>query len=64
MQLQFKSEMNERIRHDLLERGLKFLSFSGIHHCFYDGAAQMHNYGQANVCISILLSLLLQSTNT
>ena len=27
------------IRHDLLERGRKFISLCGIHHCFYDGMA-------------------------
>lgn len=31
----------ERIRHDLLERGRKFLSHCGIHHRFYDGTAYM-----------------------
>ena len=30
-----------RIRHDLLERGEKFLSHCGIHHRFYDGTAFM-----------------------
>ena len=31
----------ERIRHDLLERGRKFLSNCGIHHRFYNGTASM-----------------------
>ena len=33
---------NKRIRHDLLERGRKFLSLCGTHHCFYDGPADMY----------------------
>lgn len=33
----------ERIRHDLLERGRKYLSHCGIHHRFYDGTALMCN---------------------
>ncbi|PMD25577.1 P-loop containing nucleoside triphosphate hydrolase protein, partial [Hyaloscypha hepaticicola] len=32
---------SERIRHDLLERGRKFLSLCRISHCFYDGVAHM-----------------------
>ena len=31
----------ERLRHDLSERGRKFLSHCGIHHRLYDGAANM-----------------------
>lgn len=31
----------QRIRLDLLERGRKYLSHCGTHHCFYDGAAFM-----------------------
>ncbi|KAM0797092.1 P-loop containing nucleoside triphosphate hydrolase protein [Usnea florida] len=33
----------ERIRHDLLKRGRKFLSHCGTHHCLYDGSAIMHH---------------------
>ena len=53
--LQFHPE-ERRIRHDLLERGRKFLSLLGIHHRFYDGGALMHNssrgdYGTISVRI-------------
>lgn len=51
----------ERIRHDLLERGRKFISLCGIHHCFYDGVAYMcqrsspreNDTSHTNVCVSI-----------
>ena len=33
---------NERIQRDFTERGRKFLSLCGVHHCYYDGAAQMY----------------------
>lgn len=50
----------ERIRHDLLERGQKFLSLHGLHHCFFDGTAllctasspNVHQATCANVCVS------------
>jgi hypothetical protein len=50
----------ERIQHDLVERGRKFLSHCGIHHRFYDGAAHVCHptsptagkYSYLNVCIS------------
>jgi hypothetical protein len=41
----------ERIRHDLLERGRKFLSLCGISHCFYDGVAYMCNRNSPNESI-------------
>jgi hypothetical protein len=52
---------DERIRRDLLERGRKFFSLCGIHHCFYDGVAHMcyrespqHNEtSRTNVRVSI-----------
>lgn len=50
----------ERIQHDLVERGRKFLSHCGIHHRFYDGAAYVchptsptaGDWQYLNVCIS------------
>ena len=56
----------ERIRHDLLERGQKFLAHCGIHYRFYDGAASMWDvmsprYGQGqelNVSINLSWTLL------
>jgi hypothetical protein len=51
---------NKRIRHDLLERGRKFISLCGIHHCFYDGVGHMYDRtspkgnetSHTNVCVS------------
>jgi Domain of unknown function (DUF7025) len=51
----------ERIRHDLLERGRKFISLCGIRHCFYDGASEMcyrfspqdDETSHTNVCASV-----------
>ena len=55
----------ERIRHDLLQRGRKFLSLCGIHHCYYDGVAKMcskispneSSTSYTNVSITITIAL-------
>ena len=54
----------DRIRHDLLERGRKFLSYCGIHHRFYDGTALMcrpfspssDDLQYQDVCVGVWLS--------
>lgn len=47
----------ERIRHDLLERGRKFLSHCGIHHRFYDGAAYMFDKWSPSSSDSSIISV-------